>query len=116
MTTRRELLIGISAALVHAPAIVRAERLMTIRGSIMPLQKHYYGFVDCLYNPHRYQTGELRGLSLIRLINDGVLRVPPATLADDIARWGIGELSLVARKNRREALLLPANDYLAGIS
>jgi hypothetical protein len=111
MITRRKCLIGISATMVSAPAIVRAGSLMKIRSIVMPLQKNYYGFVDRLYIDHRYHTGELRGPTLIRLIEEGVLRVPPATLAYDLARWGTGELSLAARKQRRETLWPPSKTF-----
>ncbi len=60
---------------------------MKIRGIVMPLQKSYYGFVDRLGIQHRYHTGELRGPTLIRLIEEGILRVPPAAFAYELARW-----------------------------
>ena len=104
MTTRRQFLIGISAALVSAPAIVRAGSLMKVRGIIMPIPGNYYGFCDRLWIKQRYENGELRGPALMRMIEEGVLRVPPATLTYDFARWGTGELSPAAREERRELL------------
>ncbi len=77
---------------------------MPIRGIVMPLQKNYYGFCDRLWINSRYQSGELRGLALMRMIEERVLQVAPATLAYDLARWGTGELSLAAREQRRDAL------------
>src|SRR6516164_11487102 len=46
MITRRNCLIGASAALIGAPAIVRAGNVMAIRG--VPVQRAYYGFCDRL--------------------------------------------------------------------
>ena len=104
MTTRRQFLIGISAALVSAPAIVRAGSLMKVRGIIMPIPGNYYGFCDRLWIKQRYENGELRGRALKQMIEERILQVPPAILAYDLARWGTGDLSLVAREERREAL------------
>jgi len=105
MITRRNYLIGISAALVSAPAIVPAQNLMRVRGIVLPTQpKNYYGFCDRLSIKCRYQNGELRGSALMRMIEEGVLSVPPATLAYDLATWGTGELSLPAREERKAAL------------
>jgi hypothetical protein len=106
MITRRNYLIGISATLVSAPAIVRAQSLMRIRGIVLPTQpKKYYGFCDRLWINYRYQNGELRGPALIRMIDEGLLRhVPPAILAYDLAEWGTAELSLAAREERKAAL------------
>ena len=52
MTPRRKFLIGISAAVVSAPAIVRVGSLMPVRGIVMPVHKNYYqhyGFCDRLW-------------------------------------------------------------------
>ena len=104
MIARRKFLIGISAAMVSAPGIVRVESLMTVRGIVMPFDKIYYGFCDRLSVKCRYENGELRGPALMRMIEERILQVPPAILAYDLARWGTGDLSLVAREERREAL------------
>jgi hypothetical protein len=73
--TRRNYLIGASAALMCAPAVVRAGNLMAIR----PVQRNYYGFVDRLWIDHRYRSGKLQGRDLIHVIEQGVLRhIPPA--------------------------------------
>jgi len=107
MTARRKFLIGISAAVVSAPAIVRVGSLMTVRAIVMPVHKNYYqhyGFCDRLWVKCRYESGELRGPALMRMIEERILQVPPAILAYDLARWGTGELSLAAREQRREAL------------
>ena len=49
------------------------------------------------------RSGELRGPSLLRLIDEGVLRhISPEQLTYDLARWGTAELSLSARQERRE--------------
>ena len=48
MITRRDFLIRTSAALVCAPAVVRATNLMPIRRIILPTA-HYYGFVERLF-------------------------------------------------------------------
>lgn len=102
MITRRNCLIGISAALVSAPAIVRAQSLMRVRGIVGPIHpKNYYGFCDRLRIKSRYENGELRGSALMQMIEEGVLSVPPATLAYDLATWGKDELSLVTREERR---------------
>ncbi len=114
MIPRRKLLIGISAAVVSAPAIVRVGSLMTVRGIVMPVHKNYYnhyGFCDRLYINWRYKIGELRGPALMRMIEERILQVPPAILAYDLARWGTGELSLAAREQRREALWPPVKDF-----
>jgi hypothetical protein len=77
--TRRNCIIGASAALICAPAVVRAGNLMAIRGVIMPVQRNYYGFVDRLWIDHRYRSGELQGRDLIHVNEQGVLRhIPPA--------------------------------------
>jgi hypothetical protein len=106
MITRRNYLIGISAALVSAPAIVRVNSLMRVRGIVLPIQpKSYYGFCDRLAIKYRYVNGELRGSALIRMIDEGLLQhVPPAILAYDLAKWGTAELSSAAREERRAAL------------
>ena len=97
MITRRNWLIGISAALVSASTIVR------IAVPIHP--KNYYGFCDRLYINSRYQNGELRGRTLIRLIDDGLLKhIPPAVIAYDLANWGTAKLSSAAREERRRIL------------
>jgi len=101
MITRRNCLIGASAALICAPAVVRAGNLMVIRGVIMPVQRNYYGFVDRLQINHLYYTGELRGPGLMQVVEDGVLNhLPRAQIAYDIARWGLQELSPTARRDR----------------
>jgi hypothetical protein len=106
MITRRDYLIGISATLVSAPAIVRAQSLMRICGIVLPIQpKNYYGFCDRLWINYRYQNGELRGSALITMIAEGLLQhIPPAIVAYDLATWGTAELSLAAREERRAAL------------
>jgi hypothetical protein len=111
MTPRREFLIGISAAVISAPAIVRIGSLMPVRGIVMPLQENYYGFCDRLWVKCRYESGELRGLALMRMIEQRILQVPAVTLAYDLARWGTGELSLAAREQRREALWPRVKDF-----
>ena len=59
MITRRNYLIGISAALVSAPAIVRVESLMRVREIVVPIHpKNYYGFCDRLSINSRYQNGD----------------------------------------------------------
>jgi hypothetical protein len=105
MITRRNYLIGISAAL-SAPAIVRAQNLMRVRGIVLPIQpKNYYGFCDRLWINYQYQKGELRGSALMRMIDEGLLRhVPPAIVAYDLAKLGTAELSLAAREERRAQL------------
>ena len=112
MTTRRQFLIGISAALVSAPAIVRAGSLMKVRGIIMPIPGNYYGFCDRLWIKQRYENGELRGPALMRMIEEGLLRhIPPHELAYDFARWGTTELSVAAREERRELLWPRVKDF-----
>jgi len=108
VTTRRRFLIGISAALVSAPAIVHAQSLMSVRGIVMPLHQNYYGWCDRLAINLHYHSGELRGSALIRLIDEGLLKhVPPAILAYDLARWGTAQLSSTAREERRRILWPP---------
>ena len=111
MIPRRNCLIGISAAVVSAPVIVGAQSLMRVRGIVMPIhQKNYYGFCDRLSIDCRYRDGELRGSTLIRLIDAGLLRhIPPAILAYDLSKWGTAELSLATRKERRRILWPRAN-------
>jgi hypothetical protein len=77
---------------------------MPVRGIVIPIQENYYGFCDRLWINSRYQSGELRGLALMRMIEERILQVPPAVLAYDLARWGTGELSPAAREQRKEAL------------
>ena len=48
MITRRNVLIGASATLVCAPAVIRVAGLMPIRRIILPTA-HYYGFVERLF-------------------------------------------------------------------
>ena len=106
MITRRNCLVGASAALICAPAIAQPENLMALRGVIMPVQRHYYGFVDRLWIDHRYRHGQLRGRALIQTVEEGLLRhIPPEQLAYDIARWGTYELldvSSAATRLRQE--------------
>ena len=45
MTPRRKFLIGISAAVVSAPAIVRVGSLMTVRGIVMPVHRELLRFL-----------------------------------------------------------------------
>jgi hypothetical protein len=113
MITRRNWLIGAAATgasklavpWVSAPHIVRAANLMAIRGTVMPIERNYYGFVDRLQINDCYYSGDLRGEGFLRVINDGVLRhIPTAQLAYDLARWGTAELSSSARQERREFL------------
>ena len=105
ITTRRQFLIGISAALVSSPAIVRAGSLMQVRGIVMPIHQNYYGWCDRLAINLRYHSGELRGSALIRLIDEGLLKhIPPAILAYDLARWGTAQLSATAREELRRIL------------
>jgi hypothetical protein len=117
MISRRDCLIGASAALMTAPAIVRAGSLMPVRSVIIPSGCNYYGFVsndrscygfcDRLAIDWRYRSGALRGPALIRTINEGLLRhIPPDKLVYDLARWGTTELSLTAR-DERTAILWP---------
>jgi hypothetical protein len=49
MTIRRDFVFGASAALICAPAIVRAHNLMPLRGIILPTEPCYFGFTDRLY-------------------------------------------------------------------
>jgi len=108
ITTRRQFLIGISAALVSSPAIVRAGSLMQVRGIVMPIHQNYYGWCDRLAINLRYHSGELRGSALIRLIDEGLLKhISPAILAYDLARWGTAQLSATAREERRRILWPP---------
>jgi hypothetical protein len=107
MITRRNCLLGASAGLACAPAVVRVGSLMPLRGVVMPVQigppvqTHYYGFVDRLAIDFRYRKGELRGPGLIQVIENGVLNhIRPAVLAYDIQRWGLVELSPAARRER----------------
>ena len=101
---RRKFLIGISAAMVSTPGIVRVESLMTVRGIVMPFHKIHYGFCDRLWVKCRYENGELRGPALMRMIDARILQVSPAILAYDLATWGTGYLSLAAREERIEIL------------
>jgi hypothetical protein len=48
MVTRRNFLVRASAALVCAPAVVRAASLMPIRSVILPTGR-YYGFVERVF-------------------------------------------------------------------
>jgi hypothetical protein len=105
---RRKFLIDISAAAVSAPAIVRVGSLMPVRGIVMPFQENYYGFCDRLWVKCRYESGELRGPILMRMIEERVLQVPPAVLA---YKMGTGELSLAACEQRREALWPRLKDF-----
>ena len=110
MITRRNIIIGAAATVtnaavpwVKAPGIVRADSLMAIRGTVMPIKRFYYGYVNRLQINQRYRSGELRGKSLLHVINEGVLRhIPPAYLANDIAKWGTAKLSPSARQERME--------------
>src|SRR3974377_1515076 len=105
ITTRRQFLIGISAALVSSPAIVRAGSLMQVRGIVMPIHQNYYGWCDRLAINLHYHSGELRGSALIRLIDEGLLKhISPAILPSDLARWGTAQLSATAREERRRIL------------
>jgi len=83
---------------------------MKVRGIVMPRQKNYYGFVDRLRIESLYRTGALRGSALTKLIEEGVLRVAPAALAYDFARWDpIGV-------RRRSTMKASPFDHLRNIS
>lgn len=111
MITRRHFVIGASAALITAPAIVRAGSLMPVRSLIINKER-IYGFCDRLNIDWRYRSGALRGPALLRIINDGVLRhIPPDKLAYDLATWGTAPLSLAARE-QRSAVLWPSAGVL----
>ena len=85
MITRRNCLIGAPAALICAPAIVRAGNLMAIGG--VPAQRTYYGFCDRLRIDCLYRSGKLRGGALIHAADEGLLRhIPQAKLDYDIGR------------------------------
>lgn len=43
------LVITASAALVYAPAVVKAVNLMPLRGIILTIDRNYFGYVDRLY-------------------------------------------------------------------
>ncbi len=73
MIVRRELLIGASASLLCAPAIVRTASLMPVRGIIVPVQQNYYGFVYRLWIDSLYRSGKLEGAALTRAIEQGLL-------------------------------------------
>ena len=91
MITRRNCLIGASAALIGAPAIVRAGNVMAIRG--VPVQRAYYGFCDRLRIDCLYRSGKLRGGALIHAADEGLLRhTPQAKLDYDIGRWSTLEV------------------------
>jgi len=91
MITRRNWLIGVPAALIRAPAIVRAGNLMAIRG--VPAQRAYYGFCDRLRIDCLYRSGKLRGGALIHAVDEGLLRhIPQAKLDYDIGRWSTLEV------------------------
>jgi hypothetical protein len=84
---------------------VRAQNLMRVCPIVVPIhRKNYYGFCDRLWIKSRYQNGELRDSALLQMIEEGVLSVPPVTLAYDLATWGTGELSLAAREERKRIL------------
>ena len=78
MNARRKFLIGSAAALLSAPAIIRAGSLMKLRKIVVP-HYNYYGFCDRLWINSRYENGELRGPALLRMMQAGILQVPPAT-------------------------------------
>jgi hypothetical protein len=79
MITRRNCLIGAPAALICAPAIVRAGSLMAIRG--VPAQGAYYGYCDRLRIDCLYRSGKLRGRALINAVEKGLLgHIPQAKL------------------------------------
>ena len=101
MISRRNFLNGASTMVVCAPAIVRAECLMAVRGIIMPVQHIYYGYCDRLQINYSYRSAELRGRALIQFIEEGLLRhIPAAHLRYDLARWGTAELSFSSRRER----------------
>jgi len=49
MNTRRNFLIGTSATVICAPAVVRAANIMPVRGIGFPTERHCFGFVERLY-------------------------------------------------------------------
>jgi hypothetical protein len=73
MIARRTLLIGASATLLCAPAIVRAASLMPVRGIIALMQQNYYGFVYRLWIDSLYRSGKLQGAALTHAIEHGLL-------------------------------------------
>lgn len=49
MGTRRSFLFGTAAVLISAPAVVRAQSLMPLRGIILLTDGHCFGFIERLY-------------------------------------------------------------------
>jgi hypothetical protein len=64
-TSRRNLLIGASCALICAPAIVKVANIMPVRRLVVPAQPNYYGFTDRLWIDQLYRSGQLKGKALI---------------------------------------------------
>jgi hypothetical protein len=91
MIGRRQFLIGASTTLVSAPSIVQAASLMAVRRIIIPVHKHYYGFLDRLRIDHLYRSGKLRGATLTHAIEQGVL--------DHILRARVSNGALTASLN-----------------
>ena len=65
---RRSILIGAAAALIRAPAIVRAANLMPVRRLPFPFGRQYAGFIERLY----FHTLER---SLLAALRNGVVAV-----------------------------------------
>ena len=102
MITRRNCLIGAPAALICAPAIVRAGNLMAIRG--VQARRAYYGFCDRLRIDCLYRSGKIAGRRLC--IGTDEFHTP-ARLADEFVRRFSAEAQAVARNRPFSGTMVP---------
>ena len=115
MTTRRNFLFGISTALICAPAIVRAQSLMPLRGIVLPTERYHFGFVDRLYlhlHLPKIEALQNAGLSVDAIAADFNRRGMRAM--NEIA-WDAQGVNFVIKRDkiiRREDLLLRAERRL----
>jgi hypothetical protein len=102
MITRRNLFVGVSAALVAAPAIVRAASLMPVRVLIRPIQMYQHGFCTRLYvSFHLPEITRLQsaGLSAAEIATDLSARNRPTfTISEP---WDAGQVMGILRTNEQ---------------
>jgi hypothetical protein len=118
MIARRKFLLGASATLLSAPAIVRVASLMQVRGITFPIERHYYGFVERLY-VHSFLPEITRlqnaGLSALGIAADFNSRGITIRMNGD-REWDAQHVMFVIRKNdsiRREDAIHRAERMLA---
>jgi hypothetical protein len=107
--TRRNFLASASAAIIHAPPVVRAANLMPLRGTVLPPAALHFGFCERLcVHVHLRKITQLQneGLSLHQIASE-LDRRGPKPWVD--ARW---DLQFVTSVLKRDEQIKRADEYL----